>query len=73
MMMENLNKEGLLNKNALNDDDLEQVTGGRNNRKIDDKEGKTKRAKAGYHAAAEAEADVKGYAEATSRIWAARE
>ena len=60
-------------ENVLNDDDLEQVTGGRNNRKIDDKEGKTKRVKAGYRAAmeagAEAEADVKGYAEATSRIW----
>ena len=28
-MMENLNKEGLLNENALNDDDLEQVTGGK--------------------------------------------
>ena len=56
-------------ENALNDDDLEQVTGGRNNRKIDDKEGKTKRAMAGYRAAMEAEADVKGYAEATGRIW----
>ena len=33
MMMENLNKEGLLNENALNDDDLEQVTGGKTNMK----------------------------------------
>ena len=69
-MMEEKN----LNENALNDDDLEQVTGGKTNmKKGKDNKGKKITAAAGYRAAmeagAEAEADVKGYAEATSRIW----
>ena len=53
MMMENLNKEGLLNENALNDDDLEQVTGGKTNmKKNKDIKGKKIAAMAGSHAAA---------------------
>ena len=59
-------------ENELNDNDLEQVTGGKH-KNIKDKKGKKITAAAGYRAAmeaeAEAEADVKGYAEATSRIW----
>ena len=70
MMMENLNKEGLLNENALNDDDLEQVTGGKTNmKKGKDNKGKKITATAGGRAAVEAEADVKCYAEATGRLW----
>ena len=63
-----------LNENALNDDNLEQVTGGKTNmKKNNDCKGKKITAVVGTHAAmeagAEAEADVKGYAEATGRIW----
>ena len=55
MMLENLNKEGLLNENALNDDDLEQVTGGRTNmKKSKDDKGKKIAAMAGSRAAAAA-------------------
>ena len=55
MMMENLNKEGLLNENALNDDDLEQVTGGKTNmKKGKDNKGKKIAAMAGGRAAATA-------------------
>ena len=54
-MMENLNKEGLLNENALNDDDLEQVTGGKTNKKKNkDYSGKKIAATASSHAAAAA-------------------
>ena len=63
-------EEKKLNENALNDDDLEQVTGGRTNmKKNKDIKGKKITAVVGGRAAVEAEADVKGYAEATGRIW----
>ena len=55
MMLENLNKEGLLNENALNDDDLEQVTGGKTNmKKNKDYKGKKIAATAAGRAAATA-------------------
>ena len=59
-----------LNENALNDDNLEQVTGGKTNmKKNKDCKGKKITAVVGGRAAMEAEADVKGYADATDRIW----
>ena len=59
-----------LNENVMNDNDLEQVTGGKTNmKKGKDNKGKKITAVAGGRAAVEAEADVKGYAEATGRIW----
>ena len=61
-----------LKESALNDDDLEQVTGGKH-KNIKDKKGRKITAAAGGRAAmearAEAEADVKGYAEAKGGIW----
>ena len=57
-----------LKESAMNDDDLEQVTGGKH-KNIKDKKGRKITAAAGGRAAMEAEADVKGYAEATGRIW----
>ena len=57
-----------MKENAMNDNDLEQVTGGKH-KNIKDKKGKKITATAGSRAAMEAEADVKGYAEATGRIW----
>ena len=61
-----------LKENAMNDEDLEQVTGGKH-KNIKDKKGRKITAAAGSRAAMEAgaeeEADVKGYAEATGRIW----
>ena len=54
MMMENLNKEGLLNENALNDDDLEQVTGGKRMKKVQNGKGSRIAAMAGSRAAATA-------------------
>ena len=48
-MLENLNKEGL-----LNDEDLEQVTGGKRMKKVQNGKGSRIAAMAGSHAAATA-------------------
>ena len=66
MMMENLNKEGLLNENALSDDELEQVTGGKK-MKIKDFNGKKMTATAGSRAFAR-EAGKANIAEAEATI-----
>ena len=65
-MAEDLNRN--LSANALNDENLEQVTGGKH-KNIKDKKGRKITAAADSRVAMEAEADVKGYAEATGRIW----
>ena len=57
-----------MKESALNDEDLEQVTGGKH-KNIKDKKGRKITAATDSRAAMEAEADVKGYAEATGRIW----
>ena len=69
-MLENPN-EIIMNEGALSDEQLEQVTGGKRYKKIENEKGEKIRVRnrAGARMEEEADVDARGYAEADARFF----